>query len=302
MAMSDERTRSVSSDWRFPHHTDGFPNVRLPHGCVRCSELTTTRRGTVESIKALARIVKNGDDWGMGYAGGKGRLWQNIIALMPPHDVYIETHLGGGAILRHKRPARASIGVDIDPRVIKVASGWQIANLVLKNTDAVAFLESYPFTGRELVYADPPYLAATKKHRRYYRFEYSDDDHGRLLKALLQLDCRVMISGYCSALYGRMLRGWAVKDLVNVTQAGRRCERVWANFEFSTKLHDYASIGGSFRERERIHRKATRWVHRLARLPELERRAMFAALLQSPDIEPDFADRLLAERARGRAT
>ena len=30
----------------------------------------------------------------MGYPGGKGRMWQNITALMPPHSVYIETHLG----------------------------------------------------------------------------------------------------------------------------------------------------------------------------------------------------------------
>jgi len=25
---------------------------------------------------------------------------------MPPHDTYIETHLGGGTIMKHKPPAR----------------------------------------------------------------------------------------------------------------------------------------------------------------------------------------------------
>ncbi|ODS31873.1 MAG: D12 class N6 adenine-specific DNA methyltransferase, partial [Candidatus Scalindua rubra] len=24
---------------------------------------------------------------------------------MPPHEVYIETHLGGGAVMRNKRPS-----------------------------------------------------------------------------------------------------------------------------------------------------------------------------------------------------
>lgn len=232
----------------------------------------------------------------MGYAGGKGRLWQDIVSLMPPHDTYIETHLGGGAVLRYKRPARASIGVDIDPRVIITASTWKVPGLSLHNADAVAFLAGYPFNGRELVYADPPYIAATKKNRRYYRHEYTDEDHWQLLDCLLKLNCRVMISGYPTGLYEQTLRGWQVKELVNVSHAGQRIERIWANFEFSPDLHDYDRIGGTFRERERIRRKTSRWVHKLAQLPDLERRAVLAALIQSSDIEPSFAERLLAGR------
>ncbi len=37
---------------------------------------------------------------------------QAIIALMPPHDTYIETHLGGGAIMQRKAPVRHNIGID----------------------------------------------------------------------------------------------------------------------------------------------------------------------------------------------
>jgi len=220
---------------------------------------------------------------------------------MPPHDTYIETHLGGGAVMRNKRPARTSIGIDIDPRVIRAASAWGVPGLVLHNIDALSFLTGYAFNGRELVYADPPYVAATKKNRRYYRYEYSDEDHCRLLDILLKLDCRVMISGYSSTLYEQALRRWESKELVNVSHAGPRRERIWANFEFSPDLHDYAPIGGSFRERERIRRKTSRWVHKLAQMPDLERRAVLAALIQSSDIEPGFAERLLANRSRGAA-
>ena len=38
--------------------------------------------------------------WIEGTAG----LCQPIIALMPPHDTYIETHLGGGAIMKRLAP------------------------------------------------------------------------------------------------------------------------------------------------------------------------------------------------------
>ena len=53
-----------------------------------------------------------------GYFGSKAAsgLYQNIIALMPPHDIYIETHLGGGAVMRYKPPARINIAIDIDPQ------------------------------------------------------------------------------------------------------------------------------------------------------------------------------------------
>lgn len=55
----------------------------------------------------------------MRYPGGKGQagVYQKIINLMPPHDVYIETHLGGGNILERKKPARSNIAIDIDGAV-----------------------------------------------------------------------------------------------------------------------------------------------------------------------------------------
>ena len=42
----------------------------------------------------------------MNFAGGKGGTYQKNINLMPPHDVYIESYLGGGAIMRYKKKQR----------------------------------------------------------------------------------------------------------------------------------------------------------------------------------------------------
>jgi len=49
------------------------------------------------------------------YPGGKNGagVYQKIINLMPPHDVYIEPFLGGGAVMRLKRPADQSFGIDL---------------------------------------------------------------------------------------------------------------------------------------------------------------------------------------------
>jgi DNA adenine methylase len=50
------------------------------------------------------------------YFGSKATsgLCQAIIALMPPHDTYIESHLGGGAIMKRKPPALRNIGIDLN--------------------------------------------------------------------------------------------------------------------------------------------------------------------------------------------
>lgn len=190
-----------------------------------------------------------------------------------------------------KRPARRNIGIDIDPSVISSAAAWDVPDLTLCHSDAVDFLRSFSFAGSELVYADPPYVASTKRNRRYYRFEYTDEDHRRLLEALLDTGCQVMISGYDCELYDQLLAGWHRRELRNITHAGPRTETVWANFAFSADLHDYGSVGCSFRERERIKRKASRWVRNLDEMPELERRAILAAIVDSYDVAQHISGR-----------
>ena len=52
-------------------------------------------------------------------------LCQPIIALMPPHDTYIETHLGGGAIMQRKPPARSRRET---PALVSAASVFYIVS------------------------------------------------------------------------------------------------------------------------------------------------------------------------------
>jgi DNA adenine methylase len=113
----------------------------------------------------------------MVYPGGKNGagVYQTLINLMPPHEVYIEPFLGGGAIMRQKRPAALNIGIDLDAAVIArfdddaractVESDDAIGTTAMNGDarsrfrflqgDGLAFLASYSFTGAELVYCDP---------------------------------------------------------------------------------------------------------------------------------------------------
>ena len=105
------------------------------------------------------------------YFGSKAAsgLFQNIIAIMPPHDTYIETHLGGGAIMKRKEASMNNIGIDLDPKAISDFDGEHPVHLV--NDCAHHFLAHYDFTGSELIYSDPPYLQETRTSHNKYRFE-----------------------------------------------------------------------------------------------------------------------------------
>ncbi len=52
------------------------------------------------------------------YYGGKAGMADEIVAMMPPHRVYIEPFLGSGAVLFAKRPATHEIVNDIDGAVV----------------------------------------------------------------------------------------------------------------------------------------------------------------------------------------
>jgi hypothetical protein len=50
------------------------------------------------------------------------------------------------------------------------------------------------------------------------------------------------------------------------------------NYPTPVALHDYRYLGDNFRERERIKRKANRWVAKLQNMPVLERQALLSAI------------------------
>lgn len=252
----------------------------------------------------------------MTYPGGKNGagVYQNIINRMPPHEVYIEPFLGGGAVMRLKKPALLNIGLDLDTEalfqfsrclhttpsetawapiapivqlddsrslhaVISVARGSSDPTMALGHLNAFDFLRRYPFTGNELVYCDPPYMHSTRGRADRYRFELTDNQHSELLTILKALPCRVMLSGYWTLFYEQKLSGWATAHFQTTNRAGKKTtEWLWFNFPEPVALHDYRYLGKDFRERERIKRKKARWVAKLENMPVLERRALLCAI------------------------
>lgn len=294
------------------------------------------------------------------YPGGKAGsgVAQRIVNLMPPHEVYIEPFLGGGAVLRAKRPATLNVGIDCDP---SVSAAWcaaapqfsqapagdakardsrrrpprspaplntaSLPATPLKSAahpdpsqksaspdpaggkrgtrsrpgegaghrwrflcaDGIEFLRNYPWTGRELVYCDPPYVHSQRRDLKLYSHEMTAAQHAALLVVLQRIPCPVLISGYRSDMYALGLRKWHSLDYPAMTRRGLVTETLWHNFPPPVELHDYRYLGADRRERERIRRMQTSWTRRLAALDALERRAMLSVLNAVPSTAAECA-------------
>ena len=103
-------------------------------------------------------------------------------------------------------------------------------------------------------------------------------DAPAVLALLGRLPCRVMISGYPSALYDEHLAGWRSLSLQVMNQAGVVTEKLWFNFA-PDRLHWARFAGRNFTDRQRIKRRAESWGRRYRAMPPAERLAVLAAMM-----------------------
>lgn len=242
----------------------------------------------------------------MSYPGGKAQsgTYQTIINQIPPHREYIEPFLGGGAILKHKRPAQASIVIDSDEDIVRSylaenggdrRQGWlfqeggihRLGSVTVIHGDGIRYLDVRErWSGEEFVYCDPPYLRSTRRQpRRLYRCEleaaeFDEAAHIQLLDVLRRLPAKVMISGYDSSLYRAMLQDWRVIEYSAMTRGGLAREFLWMNYPEPQALHDYRYLGADFREREKLRRRSDRLKEKLRRMPRLERLALTSTIAE----------------------
>lgn len=150
-----------------------------------------------------------------------------VIAGQPGGFSVSDTYSRGGHEARvnrwHNYPARLEAVID------------RLREVRIENKDGIELLGEFsnkPFT---LVYMDPPYLG---KRTSGYKVEAVDQEfHERLLNQALLCDCMIIISGYESYTYTRMLEAdgnWRKIELDAATQTtnGNRLGReevLWLN-------------------------------------------------------------------------
>lgn len=111
----------------------------------------------------------------------------------------------------------------------------RLQHVYIMNYPAITVIKAFD-TENTFFYLDPPYLASTRTSTNTYEYEMNDDDHIALLNTIQNLKGKVLISGYSSRLYNRMLKGWKCKRkrIVNHSSQAKtkqtRTECLWCNY------------------------------------------------------------------------
>lgn len=105
----------------------------------------------------------------------------------------------------------------------------------IENKDAFELIERHN-TSDTLIYADPPYVRETRSGR-IYKHEFTDDDHRRLLVALMRHKGPVVLSGYGCDLYDDTLpRWWRYERAAQTEAAKTKIEVIWCNYASEKQL------------------------------------------------------------------
>lgn len=114
----------------------------------------------------------------------------------------------------------------------------RLKRVVIYNRDALEVIQKMD-SPDTLFYLDPPYMHETRSDKTAYgKFEMTEDHHAVLLRALLTIRGKFLLSGYNSELYRRaaVAGAWKTRtfDIANNASSAKekevKTEFLWSNF------------------------------------------------------------------------
>jgi DNA adenine methylase len=164
-------------------------------------------------------------------------------------------HFSWSERLRGHQPGDLNAWETVQKELPKIAA--RLRDVQFFRADALKLLSRFD-SPATLFYLDPPYALPSQSARKAYRFPMADEDHARLLAAIVRLRGMVIISGCHGQLYDQALRTWTCleKDMPNHAAQGkhkqRRTEVLWLNPACGGPVltdADFASAGTTVRAR-----------------------------------------------------
>jgi DNA adenine methylase len=157
---------------------------------------------------------------------------------------------------RTNKEARVSRWYNMPDRLAAVAE--RLRSVRIEHLDALELIPKYVNRPATLLYLDPPYFA--DREHGYSMDAREEEFHFKLLSLVRDVSCMVLISGYESALYNRLLnksRGWRSMS-IEVTTRGTdgkdltKTEILWMNKAFVQAQKKQQSIELSKVEKKQL--------------------------------------------------
>jgi DNA adenine methylase len=111
----------------------------------------------------------------------------------------------------------------------------RLTNTLIYNRTAIEVIKEHNCP-RTLIYEDPPYIHETRTAKSTYEHEMTLEDHIDLARVNNASSAKIIISGYPSATYNELYKGWRVvtKEVANHSGQNKvknkRTEVLWCNF------------------------------------------------------------------------
>lgn len=207
----------------------------------------------------------------MNYPGQKNipGVIHKIVNEIPKHSYYYELFAGSAAIAK----ALPSAGTvkhlnDLNKTVldqITIPPGHTVIKTSVRALDIIHNLTTA--TTDTFLFLDPPYLHHTRYNNSLYKFEMSETDHIQLLSAVKLLHCNCMIIHPDCKLYNDALQSWSTVQLKIRYHKKTSIEKLYMNYSVPTALQTYKFIGTDCWDRQRIKRKAQRFLKKGLHIP-----------------------------------
>ena len=123
----------------------------------------------------------------------------------------------------------------------RIKTGFQrMKHVQIENSGFEYILKRYDYAGA-FFYLDPPYpFTGERGADKIYRYEMTDGDHARMVRILLEIKGKAMLSGYDSPLYDALCgNGWRKvemgESMMHIkrergTVRTRKTEFIWVNY------------------------------------------------------------------------
>lgn len=162
---------------------------------------------------------------------------------------------------------------DLDPAVTAnydFTSGMNISTI--NGFDILARLIRHRSGTDYFVFIDPPYHHSTRPdHTDIYNYEFTHDDHVKLLSTVIELNCNCMIIHPVCDLYNQALKSWRSVPVTVRYHSKTSFENLYMNYPGPEQLLTYVLTGKDCWDRQRIKRKGDRLIQKLSSLPAAER-------------------------------
>ena len=115
----------------------------------------------------------------------------------------------------------------------------RLKEVQIENLDIIDLVKKYDKEDT-LFYLDPPYIPETRKQKKSYDHEMTNEQHKELVEVLLNIKGKVILSGYEHSIYDKLINnGWKKIMLGDYTKYSQKSnngelekgkEFVWINY------------------------------------------------------------------------